>query len=73
MNSDMVKSEKYGRLHFVYHFTIPLSRIKPILDVVLKQGVLRIFKHGLAGLYFRQRKCSRAETILLLISHQRPF
>ena len=53
MNSDMVKPEKYGRLHFVYHFTIPLSRIKPILDVVLKQGVLRIFKHGLARLYFR--------------------
>ena len=69
----MVKPEKYGRLHFVYHFTIPLSRIRLILDAVLKQDVLRIFQHGFARLYFRQRKYSRAETILLLISHQRSF
>ena len=24
MNSDMVKSEKFGHLHLVYHFTVPL-------------------------------------------------
>ena len=29
MNSDMVKSEKFGRLHLVYHFTVPL--IKSVL------------------------------------------
>ena len=25
MNSDMVKPEKLGHLHLVYHFTVPLS------------------------------------------------
>ena len=25
MNSDMVKPEKFGHLHLVYHFTVPLS------------------------------------------------
>ena len=24
MNSDMVKPEKFGHLHLVYHFTLPL-------------------------------------------------
>ena len=27
MNSDMVKPEKFGHLHLVYHFTIPLSNV----------------------------------------------
>ena len=33
MNSNMVKPEKFGHLHLVYHFTIPLStgKIKIIL------------------------------------------
>ena len=26
MNSSMVKPEKFGHLHLVYHFTIPLSK-----------------------------------------------
>ena len=26
MNSDMVKPEKFGHLHLVYHFTVPLKR-----------------------------------------------
>ena len=26
MNSDMVRSEKYGHLHLVYHFTVPLKQ-----------------------------------------------
>ena len=26
MNSDMIKSEKVGHLHLVYHFTVPLNR-----------------------------------------------
>ena len=30
MNSDMVKHEKFGHLHLVYHFTVPL--INPILS-----------------------------------------
>ena len=25
MNSDMVKPEKFGHLHIVYHFTVPLK------------------------------------------------
>ena len=25
MNSDMVKPEKFGHLHLVYHFTVPLN------------------------------------------------
>ena len=25
MNSDMVKPEKFGHLHLVYHFTVPLK------------------------------------------------
>ena len=44
--------------------------IRPILDTVLKQGVLRLFQHGLVWLY-KQRKYSRAEKILLVISNQR--
>ena len=24
MNSDLVKPDKYGNLHLVYHFTVPL-------------------------------------------------
>ena len=27
MNSDMVKPEKFGHLHLVYHFTVPLTNI----------------------------------------------
>ena len=27
MNSDMVKPEKFGHLHLVYHLTVPLSHI----------------------------------------------
>ena len=27
MNSDMVKPEKFGHLHLVYHFTVPLSKL----------------------------------------------
>ena len=27
MNSDMVKPERFGHLHLVYHFTVPLSRM----------------------------------------------
>ena len=26
MNSNMVKPEKFGHLHLVYHFTIPLTK-----------------------------------------------
>ena len=25
MNSDMVKSEKFGHFHLVYHFTVPIK------------------------------------------------
>ena len=25
MNSDMVRPEKFGHLHLVYHFTVPLK------------------------------------------------
>ena len=28
MNSDMVKSEKFGRPHLVCHFTVPLSEFQ---------------------------------------------
>ena len=28
MNSDVVKPEKFGHLHLVYHFTIPLSHLR---------------------------------------------
>ena len=30
MNSDMVKPEKFGHLHLVYHFTVPLSAFSKI-------------------------------------------
>ena len=48
--------------------------IRPVLDAVLKQGMLRVFQHGLIRLCtpcFRRRKYSRAETTLLLVSNQR--
>ena len=45
--------------------------LRPILDAVLKQGVLRLFQHGFARLCFRRRKHSRAEATLLVISNQR--
>ena len=28
MNSNMVKPEKFGHLHLVYYFTVPLSRLE---------------------------------------------
>ena len=31
MNSDMVKPEKFGHLHLVYHFTVPLSVCNKVL------------------------------------------
>ena len=38
MNSNMVKPEKFGHLHLVYHFTVPLSkhRFKFLLFKYLK-------------------------------------
>ena len=33
MNSDMVKPEKFGRLHLVYHFTLPLNTEIPIFVI----------------------------------------
>ena len=44
------------------------SSLRPILDALLKQGVPRLFQHGLARLCFRQRKYSRAGTILFFIA-----
>ena len=29
MNSNMVKPEKCGHLHLVYHFTVPLTEPRP--------------------------------------------
>ena len=40
MNSNMAKPEKFGRLHLVYHFTVPLSQYEksiPHLLSFLKQ------------------------------------
>ena len=40
MNSNMPKPEKFGRLHLVYHFTVPLSQYEksiPHLLSFLKQ------------------------------------
>ena len=32
MNSDMVKPEKFGHLHLVYHFTVPLKKKKQVIN-----------------------------------------
>ena len=32
MNSDMVKPEKFGHLHLVYHFTVPLRTLSNNCD-----------------------------------------
>ena len=32
MNSDIVKSEKFGHLHLVYHFTVPLKHLVNCLN-----------------------------------------
>ena len=48
--------------------------VRPILDAVLKQGVPRLFQHGLNQLgtpLFYKKKYSRAETILWVISNER--
>ena len=37
MNSDMVKPEKFGHLHLVYHFTVPLILLNHNQD--LKVGL----------------------------------
>ena len=57
MNSDMVKLEKFGHLHLVYHFTVPLSanltkwsnRLKQFAGI-LSLDYLSVFNHfvGLA-------------------------
>ena len=44
MNSDMVKLEKFGHLHLVYHFTVPL-----ILEILMlytcKVCEMFVYKH----------------------------
>ena len=34
MNSNMVKPEKFGHLHLVYHFTVPLRNTFASVDCV---------------------------------------
>ena len=36
MNSNMVKPEKFGHLHLVYHFTVPLNDIMQLWLYVTK-------------------------------------
>ena len=33
MNSNMVKPEKFGHLHLVYHFAVPLTFLFSVCDV----------------------------------------
>ena len=46
MNSNMVKPEKFGHLHLVYHFTIPLRFLKvyPINNLLLAQ-IIYAYNH----------------------------
>ena len=34
MNSDMVKPEKFGHLHLVYHFTVPLKYVWTFCNIM---------------------------------------
>ena len=48
MNSDMVKSEKFGHLHLVYHITVPLNLLRfkfigyEILPILLKMYIHKL-------------------------------
>ena len=41
MNSDMVKPEKFGHLHLVYHFTVPLT-ISTKISNLIKNDFLKL-------------------------------
>ena len=42
MNSDIIKPKKFGHLHLVYHFTVPLKKIFESL-LGNSQGYLSIY------------------------------
>ena len=42
MNSDMVKPEKFGHFHLVYHFTLPLNRYEYFIKVRLHYSVFNL-------------------------------
>ena len=64
MNSNMVKPEKLGHLHLVYHFTIPLN----LIDTTIKPVVLYACKSWGDPKY--QHKLSKIEKFHLLLCKQ---
>ena len=43
MNSNMVKPEKFGYLHLVYHFTVPLRDLRNTLLCLLNLACFTFF------------------------------
>ena len=53
MNSNIVKPEKFGHLHLVYHFTIPL---RPFINMFILKSVMikddtRVYGFSLLKIY----------------------
>ena len=54
MNSDMVKPEKFGHLHLVYHFAVPLRQIEwRIQNGSITNGVLPVTTLFLSKILFQ--------------------
>ena len=45
MNPNMVKAEKFGHLHSVYHFIVPLTQFKPKIRIPNLQKSDKISDH----------------------------
>ena len=63
MNSDMVKRKKYGHLHLVYDFTVPLSHFG--VTIVLK--CILSYKYQIKKSISHIKKC--ANILLLKCNH----
>ena len=57
MNSNMVKPEKFDHLHLVYHFTVPLTNLKELINfysswIHQKTNGFRMISGGIEGHQF---------------------
>ena len=49
MNSNMVEPEKFGHLHLVYHFTVPLRLIHPLVNTSRAYLISKLRRAVLTG------------------------
>ena len=49
MNSNMVKPEKFGHLHLIYHFTVYIFKDKGFSGVLLAQPQQKLYHEPVLG------------------------